>query len=52
MAAAGRAAFETNWIEERVMAAYGEAFARAAHARGHHELARALDAGAFEKGAA
>jgi glycosyltransferase involved in cell wall biosynthesis len=52
MAAAARAAFETIWTEEQVMAAYGNAFARAAHARGHHDLARALDAGAFEKGAA
>lgn len=52
MAAAARAAFETIWTEEQVMAAYGHAFARAAHARGHHDLARALDAGAFEKGAA
>jgi glycosyltransferase involved in cell wall biosynthesis len=52
MAAAARAAFETIWTEEQVMEAYGNAFARAAHARGHHDLARALDAGAFEKGAA
>ena len=52
MATAARAAFETIWTEEQVMAAYGHAFARAAHARGHHGLARALDAGAFEKGAA
>ncbi|MFZ1661725.1 MAG: glycosyltransferase family 4 protein [Paracoccaceae bacterium] len=52
MANAARSAFETIWHEDRVMAAYGAAFARAAHHNGHIELAKALDAGAFEKGAA
>ncbi len=52
MAAAARRAYETVWHEDRVMQAYGATFARAAHARGQRDLARALDAGAFENGAA
>ncbi len=49
---AARAGFEANWREDRVMAAYGAAFARAAHRRGDATLARRLDAGAFEGGGA
>ncbi len=49
--AAARRAFETIWHEGPVMAAYGAAFAAAAHRRGG-ELARALEGGAFERGAA
>lgn len=49
-AAAARQAFETIWREDRVMAAYGAALARAAHAKGDAALARALEAGAFEIG--
>lgn len=52
LAAAARRAFETIWREDRVMAAYGAALARAAHARGDAALARALEAGAFETGVA
>ena len=48
MAAAGRRAFEARWREDRVLAAYGAAFARAARAGGHLALAEALEAGAFE----
>lgn len=48
MAAAARRAFEARWREDRVMAAYGAAFARAARAGGHLALAEALEAGAFE----
>lgn len=52
MGQAARTAFERNWLEAPVMAAYGAAFAKAAHAAGRTELARALDGGAFENGAA
>jgi glycosyltransferase involved in cell wall biosynthesis len=48
---AARQAFEEIWREDRVLAAYGAALARAAQARGDHDLARALEAGAFEDGA-
>ncbi len=48
MAAAARQAFEERWREDRVMAAYGAAFARAAGAGGHAALAGRLEAGAFE----
>jgi glycosyltransferase involved in cell wall biosynthesis len=48
MAAAGRAAFEARWREDRVLAAYGAAFARAARDGGHDGLARVLEAGALE----
>lgn len=51
-AAAARRAFETIWREDRVMAAYGAALARAAYARGDAALTRALEAGAFETGPA
>ena len=45
---AARTAFEMHWREDRVMAAYGAAFARAAHRRGDRTLAARLEAGAFE----
>ena len=48
---AARAAFGEFWREDRVMAAYGAAFARAARAKGDAALAVALEAGAFERGA-
>ena len=51
MGAAARAAFEGIWREDRVMAAYGAALARAAHRKGDAALQRALEAGAFERGA-
>jgi glycosyltransferase involved in cell wall biosynthesis len=50
--AAARAAFEAVWHEGPVMAAYGAAFAEAARKGGRGELQRALEAGAFETGAA
>ncbi|MFN0114154.1 MAG: glycosyltransferase family 4 protein [Paracoccaceae bacterium] len=46
--AAARAAFEAHWREDRVIARYGEALARAAHRRGDRSLAGALEAGSFE----
>lgn len=52
MSQAARAAFGEHWREDRVLAAYGAAFARAARAKGDDALAAALDAGAFEHGAA
>ncbi|MGB5871512.1 MAG: glycosyltransferase family 4 protein [Albidovulum sp.] len=52
MAAKARASFENIWHEDRVMAAYGATFARAARRGGHDALAKALEAGAFENGAA
>ncbi|MFM2355229.1 MAG: hypothetical protein RLZZ528_965, partial [Pseudomonadota bacterium] len=51
MGAAARAAFEGVWRENRVMAAYGAALARAAHRRGDRALQQALEGGAFEGGA-
>jgi glycosyltransferase involved in cell wall biosynthesis len=48
---AARAAFARYWREDKVMAAYGAAFARAAKGAGRADLARALEAGAFETGA-
>jgi glycosyltransferase involved in cell wall biosynthesis len=48
---AARKAFEGIWREDRVMAAYGAAFARAARGRGDAALAKRLEAGAFELGA-
>ncbi len=51
MAAAARQAFGARWREDRVLAAYGATFARAARAGGHLALADRLDAGAFESGA-
>ncbi|MGB7263031.1 MAG: hypothetical protein WBC68_13260, partial [Albidovulum sp.] len=50
-ARAARNAFETIWHETPVMEAYGATFAQAAHKRGDHALARALDGGAFQHGA-
>ncbi|MCB2129668.1 MAG: glycosyltransferase family 4 protein [Rhodobacteraceae bacterium] len=48
---AALAAFAGVWREDRVMQAYGAAFAGAARRAGRAELARALEAGAFESGA-
>ena len=48
---AARDAFGALWREDRVLAAYGAALARAAHRKGDAGLARALEAGAFEAGA-
>lgn len=48
---AARRAFETIWHETPVMAAYGAAFAAAAHRRGDAALVRALEGGAVETGA-
>ena len=45
---AARGAFAAHWREDRVMAAYGAAFARAAARKGDRALASALEAGAFE----
>lgn len=52
LSTAARDAFEAYWREDRVLAAYGAELARAAHAKGDSELATALEAGAFENGAA
>lgn len=51
LSAAARRAFEEIWREDRVLAAYGAALARAAGRKGDAELARVLEAGAFETGA-
>ncbi len=48
---AALAAFGEFWREDRVMASYGAAFARAARAKGDAALAIALEAGVFERGA-
>lgn len=48
---AAHTAFLERWSEEPVLAAYGAALARAAHEKGDAELARVLEAGAFETGA-
>ncbi|MCB2093984.1 MAG: glycosyltransferase family 4 protein [Rhodobacteraceae bacterium] len=48
LASAARDAFEKIWREDRVLAAYGAALARAAHGKGDGALARALEGGAFE----
>jgi glycosyltransferase involved in cell wall biosynthesis len=50
LSAAARAAFAAHWCEDRVLAAYGAAFARAAHRKGDRALAAALEAGAFGRG--
>ena len=50
--AAARKAFAEVWREDRVLAAFGAAFARAAHRKGDAELAKALEVGAFDKGSA
>lgn len=47
---AARKAFGEVWREDRVLEAYGAAFARAAQRKGDAELAKALEAGAFERG--
>ena len=52
LAANARQAFAEVWREDRVLAAYGATLARAAHRRGDTALAQALEAGAFERGAA
>lgn len=49
---AARKAFGKVWREDRVLEAYGAAFARAAQRKGDAELAKALEAGAFEGGGA
>ncbi len=46
-----RQGFEKYWSEDRVLEAYGAAFAKAAHNRGDVNLAKALEAGALENGA-
>ncbi len=45
---AARSAFEGVWSEAPVLARYGQALAKAAHAAGRDTLAQALDAGAFQ----
>ncbi len=52
LSAAARRSFEEIWREDRVLADYGAALARAAHRKGDAGLARALESGAFESGAA
>lgn len=47
-----RQAFETTWREDQVLAAYGAVLAKAARKRGDENLAKALEAGAFENGPA
>ncbi len=49
---AAREAFGEVWREDRVLAAYGAALARAAGRKGDAGLARALEGGAFETGGA
>lgn len=44
-----RQGFETFWSEDKVLAAYGAELARAAYNKGDLQLARLLEAGAFEK---
>ncbi|WP_299901199.1 glycosyltransferase [uncultured Ruegeria sp.] len=51
MAAAARHGFETLWREDQVLGRFGSAFAQAAHRADRADLARALEAGAFETGA-
>ena len=51
VSANARAGFEKLWSEQKVLAAYGAAFAEAARKKGDIALADALDAGAFENGA-
>ena len=46
---AARRAFEDRWREDRVLAAYGDAFARAAHRKGDHRLQQVLEAGALDR---
>ena len=49
--AAARMAFLDIWHEDKVLAAYGAALARAAHEKGDRALTAALEAGAFENAA-
>ncbi|WP_287014234.1 glycosyltransferase family 4 protein [Actibacterium sp.] len=51
-ARAARGAFDRVWREDRVLASFGAALARAAHRKGDARLAKALEGGAFENGAA
>lgn len=51
LSAAARDAFAAHWREDRVLAAWGAALARAAGRKGDRALAAALEAGAFERGA-
>ncbi|MGB0661420.1 MAG: glycosyltransferase family 4 protein, partial [Mangrovicoccus sp.] len=51
LSASARRAFEEVWREDQVLAAYGAALAGAAAAKGDLDLAKALEAGAFENGA-
>ena len=51
MARAALSSFAARWSEAPVLCAWGAALARAARRGGREELARALDAGAFETGA-
>lgn len=46
-----RRGFEEYWSEDKVLSQFGASFARAARRKGAAELARALEAGAFENGA-
>lgn len=46
-----RRSFEEFWSEDQVLAQFGASFARAARRKGDGELARLLEAGAFENGA-
>jgi len=48
---AARRAFEDRWREDRVMAAFGDAFARAAARKGDRRLQGLLEGGAFQHGA-
>ena len=52
LSSAARTAFREFWHEDKVLADYGAALARAAHRKGDAGLARAFEAGAFENGAA
>lgn len=47
---AARAAFENIWREDKVLAAFGATFAKAARDKGDIALAEKLEAGAFENG--
>jgi glycosyltransferase involved in cell wall biosynthesis len=49
LSAAARSGFEEHWREDRVMAQWGEALARAAHAAGRDDLSALLAAGAFDR---
>lgn len=51
LARAARSAFEHYWSEDRVLAEYGSAMARAAQRAGKTSLQKALEAGSLEAGA-